>query len=579
MEISEKLAFEIYTIIIFHTAAVLLLLGFTVYIFLRAKKTPLLYSYLGVVGMILIWMISKILKTVSPNQPLRWFFIVTQYFGVEFLGLCLILFAFLYTRNRLPTRKWRVLLALPPVVGFLAVLTNPWHMRFYSYFDFYRDKFGPLFLPVQAFQYLYLITGILLLSKGFTHQPGLSGRKMLSRILAVLVLLPLLFNVYYLLFKFTTLKWIFPFPVFDFTPVSGSIALILFMIPALKYRFLEISPVTHRHLFSGIPQGIVFINRKGGLLSSNKAFRKMFGEGNVPITVEDLIRCLEFADPSDARTLSDFIRQDEGQVEFRSIRFKNGSFYRVVRKKTRNAQTLLCFTDISSILMLGEQLEEKNRALQEANQKLEALARYTKELAVTRAKNEMAQTVHDILGHSLTVVIGISDLAVHDSDGAVRLQRLTQIKELLTSSLSDLRNSIHGKGFETNHTTLVKAIHSLKNSAIAVDFVLQGKPYELRSRQTEAIFRLCQEAVTNSIKHGKAKTLHIFLRFFGDRVEVFAIDDGSGCKTIRKNYGLTGMESRILAVGGEVCFGSDAQKGFHIHAMIPITMPEAENVS
>ncbi|NLO38252.1 MAG: hypothetical protein GX115_02085 [Ruminiclostridium sp.] len=215
MEISDKLAFEIYTIILFHTAAVLVLMGFTLYIYLRAKKTPLLYSYLCVVAMLLVWMLSKIFKTVSPTQPMRWFFIVTQYFGVEFLGFCLILFAFLYTRNRLPAKKWLLLMIIPPVTGFVIVLTNPLHMGFYSYFDFYRDKFGSLFLPVQAFQYLYLVVGILLLSRGFTHQPGFSGRKALARILASLVLLPLMLNLYYLLFKFTDLKWIFPFPVFD----------------------------------------------------------------------------------------------------------------------------------------------------------------------------------------------------------------------------------------------------------------------------------------------------------------------------------------------------------------------------
>ncbi|MBP7176921.1 MAG: hypothetical protein KBA53_12005 [Thermoclostridium sp.] len=579
MEISDKLAIEIYTILFFHTAAVLLLMGFTLYIFLRAKKTPLLYSYLSVVAMLLVWMLSKIFKTVSPSEPLRWFFIVTQYFGVEFLGVCLILFAFLYTRNRLPGRKWLLLLIISPFTGFVIVLTNPLHMGFYSYFDFYRDKFGPMFLPVQSFQYLYLVVGSLLLSRGFTHQPGLSGRKTLARILAVLVLLPLMLNLYYLLFKFTDLKWIFPFPVFDITPVAGSISLILFMLPALKYRFLEMSPVTHRHLFSGIPQGIVFINGKGRLFSGNKAFQGMFAEKRVPATVDELSSWIDFTEPSDAPAFAEFITAGEEQAEFHPIRLKNGSFYKVVREKTRRTQMLLCFTDITSILRLGEQLEERSEELREANRKLEALAHYTREIAVTRAKTEIAQTVHDILGHSLTVVIGTAELAAHDTNPSTRLRRLEQIRELLTGSLTDLKNSIHGSGFDTRNTTLVKAIHSLKNSALRMEFVLQGKPYELRSRQTEAIFRLCQEAVTNSIRHGKAATLHIILRYFNDRVEVFAIDDGTGCEAITKSYGLTGIENRIAEIGGEVSFGSDAEKGFHIHAMVPRGIPGMDKVS
>ncbi|WHH59675.1 hypothetical protein [Petroclostridium sp. X23] len=62
MLVSEKLASEIHTIVIFHIAAILFITGFTTYIILKAKKTPLLYSFIAVAAMICLWMFSKILK-------------------------------------------------------------------------------------------------------------------------------------------------------------------------------------------------------------------------------------------------------------------------------------------------------------------------------------------------------------------------------------------------------------------------------------------------------------------------------------------------------------------------------------
>jgi signal transduction histidine kinase len=103
-----------------------------------------------------------------------------------------------------------------------------------------------------------------------------------------------------------------------------------------------------------------------------------------------------------------------------------------------------------------------------------------------------------------------------------------------------------------------------------MELVVQGETYELTSEQTEGIFRLCQESITNSIRHGKAKHSHIIIRYEKHQVQVFVIDDGQGCSTIKPNYGLSGIEARIKALKGEVSFGSDGERGFHIHANIPV---------
>lgn len=567
MEISDKLAFEIYTISIFHVIALVLIFSFSLYIFFRARKTPLLYSYLAVVSMIGLWIISKILKTVSYTQELRWVFIVIQYFGVDFLGFCLVVFAYIYSKDKTPPKRHLILWAVLPVLSFSIVVTNPLHMLFYSYFDFYRDLFGPLFYPAQVIRYAYLLIGIIVLSRGFTKQLAFRNKKGLAVFFSVIILTPLFANFYYILFKMDVLSWILPFPVFDFTPIAGSISLSLFMIPALTYRFFDISPVSYRKLFSLLPQGIVFMDRKRMLYGGNSNFYSMF---NIPVEnigLYDFINKISTGKEHQEALLS--FASETGSGDF-DIILEDSRVFRLTKRFLKNGHALLYFKDITMINKNRALLLQQNTELYEVHLKLDNMAEKTKELAIAKTKSQMAQNVHDILGHSLTVVLGTIELAAADDDIETVKTKLTQVEELLAGSLNDLRNSFMAGEYIRNQTSLIKAIEHLKNENIFVDFIVHGDVYELNTSQTEAIFRLCQEAVTNAIKHGKAKTIHIILRYKPKLVEVFAVDNGQGCGEVVKNFGLRGIEERFSSISGTVEFGSDGEKGFTIYGSLPI---------
>ncbi|WHH61343.1 histidine kinase N-terminal 7TM domain-containing protein [Petroclostridium sp. X23] len=571
MQVSDKLAFEIFTIIIFHTIALLILFSFSFYMFLKAKKTPLLYSYLSVVLMIMLWMVSKILKTVAPTQGLRWFFIVTQYFGIDFLGFFLVVFAYIYTKDKMPARNTFILLSVLPILSFLVVPTNPLHMGFYSYYDFYKDRFGPLFYSTQFIHYIYLFTGIYLLSKGFTLQPGFRGKRKWARIFAVLTLMPIIANVYYILFKLNVFPWLFPFPVFDFTPIAASISLILFTIPVLTFRVFDISPISYWKLFDWIPHGIVFLNSDKNLYSGNSSFYSMFLNVTENRDIYSFAKALPFIESEQIQQFLDFLVSDS--IPQFEMTLKNNLCYKVTKKILKKNNLLLCFYDISILARNRSELAKQNEELSQINIRLDALAQASRELAIAKTKAQMAQNVHDILGHSLTVVIGTAELAATDSDMDVVGRKLSRINELLISSLNDVKNTFIGKN-DWGQTSLIKAILHLKNEAIDVDFVYQGNPYELNSSQTEAVFRLCQEAVTNAIKHGNARTIHIILRYKPHEIDIYTIDNGAGCREIKKSYGLLGIETRINSLSGKVSFGSDGEQGFTIHATLPKVTPQ-----
>lgn len=567
MTVSDKLAYEIYVIIFFHVIAVVILFSFSLYLYLRAKKTPLLYSYLAVAATILLWMISKFFKTVAPTEGLRWFFITTQYLGAEFLGLCLVVFAYIYANNSVPSRKRIAIWAALPLLSYVIILTNPLHMGFYSYFDFYKDRFGPLFFIVQSIQYVYWIIGILMLSRGFTEQPSFHGKKVWAVLFAAITLIPVGANLYYILFKLDVFRWIFPFPVFDFTPIAGTAALILFTIPAMTFRFFDISPISYAKLFDELPRGLVFMDRRQILYEGNVTFYRMFDLERRHIGLVAFINQLG---------LSDAVREDfhtflagAGAPTEYEVTLPDGRLFKTSRKPLKNNRLLLCFTDITQLVKTNGILASQQAELVEMKHRLDVLAENNRALSAARAKAQAAQDMHDILGHSLTVVIATADMAAAETDSSSAVQKLAQVGELLTCSLNDLRNTLSGVDIGWDQTSLVKAVGHLKNERINVDIITQGTPYELSSAQTEAVFRLCQEAVTNAIKHGAAQTIHIIIRYIPDAIEVFAINDGMGCQNISKSYGLMGIENRIAELSGYVEFGSDGDKGFTIHACLP----------
>lgn len=566
MEISEKLAIEFNAIIFSHLVTLMLLISFTSYIYFRAKKSPLLYSYLSVVCMITVWMISKILKTVSPDIKLRWFFILTQYFAIDFLSICFLIFAYTHSKNRLPSKKQIIMWSVLPIASFIAIVTNPLHMSFYSYFDIYKDRFGLTFYVAQSFHYIYLIIGIYLLAHGFTKQSFFVGKKSLGNVFAIFVLLPLSANFYYILFKMNLSPWIFPFPVFDFSPIAASASLILFMFPAMKFRYFDMSPISLTKLFNIVPQGLIFMDKEHRFYGGNHTFYSMLHLHKKQTDFKGLIKDTKDLTNIDEELFLEFIT-DRKKSDMEIV-LTDGRYIKITKINIKNGHLLLTFHDVTEINKNHLLLLEQNDELEKANRLLDQMAKDTRELAITRTKAKIAQNVHDILGHSLTVVIGTAELAVGENAQQAK-KKAVQIEELLTGSLNDLRNIFSGKEMQWGQTTLTKAIGFLKNESIHVDINIHGNAYELSGIQTEAIYRLCQEAITNSIRHGKSKAIHLILRYHPQNVEIYAVDNGMGCKNIKKNYGLTGIENRFIALCGSISFASDGESGFTIHGSLP----------
>lgn len=544
MAVSVKLANEIFYIELWHILSLMLIISINYVIMLKARKTPLLFSYLTAQLMLVIWIVSKIFKTVSPFIELRWFFIVTQYFGVSFLGFTLIVFAYIYSKNKLPSKKQLALWILPALISFSIVATNPLHYLFYSKFTFYSDSFGPLFYLTMIISYSYLLIAIRMLARGFLRMFGRAKKR--AYLFAFGIIFPLVINVFYVMDVFEAL---FDYhPLFDYTPIATNISLIMFALAAFQFRFLDILPIAEKQIYNGISDAVVVIDKKKNLISHNKFFNELF-----PGIKENTL-------------LSDtLLRSENDRITL------NDRVYRIEYKQKKNL-SIIRLIDITVIDATLDLLQVKNNELSDANNQLEKLLLKKRKLAEKKTRNYILQELHDVLGHA--TVLAISTCEVEILSGCNNYKNtLINISRLLSNSSQELYKILNIENSSEERTSLLIAIEgmvkNINQCSLKIDIVLQGTTFELKRQSSEACYRLCQEAITNSIKYAKATELSLIFRFNENDLEIFTIDNGIGCGKVVYGKGLNGMRARINAIGGMMEILTDVDCGFQIHVRIP----------
>lgn len=200
----------------------------------------------------------------------------------------------------------------------------------------------------------------------------------------------------------------------------------------------------------------------------------------------------------------------------------------------------------------------------------------TKVLAIIKERNRFARDVHDTLGQTMTLLVTLLSLAKQSCQKGLSTEEyLSRAAQIAGQGLNDLRRSAKGLAYErlaTNqlNESLQELAAEFTTSGVTVDFIGSGIDNFDDSRYTDAIYRICQEAMTNSVRHGHAK--RIMIEIFLDKgwIKLKIKDDGLGCKTINKGFGLSGMEERVRNLNGTINFCSDGLKGFAISIKISL---------
>ncbi len=170
-------------------------------------------------------------------------------------------------------------------------------------------------------------------------------------------------------------------------------------------------------------------------------------------------------------------------------------------------------------------------------------------LAVDNERNRFARDLHDILGHSLTVITVKAELAQRlcDIDPVRAKQELADLERLSRDALADIRRAVEGYRELTLPGELARARAALQSAEIAPD--LPQSTDEVPTELRELFAWTVREGVTNVIRHSRARRCEIRLSPHGVEVR----DDGAGAGLeLREGSGITGLRERAAAIGAVV---------------------------
>ena len=202
-------------------------------------------------------------------------------------------------------------------------------------------------------------------------------------------------------------------------------------------------------------------------------------------------------------------------------------------------------------------------------------------------RRTIARELHDELGGTLSAVkmdiIMGRDAAAKRSDekSVARLQRAhTSIDSAIQFTrrlIEDLRPTLlDNLGLEAALQSMVDQFCERTTVRCAVS--LPAGTMDLNSAQSTALYRICQEALTNVMKYAKAKQVTITLTSDGAFWRLMLVDDGVGLEATKQHrsisHGLLGMRERIVALGGTFDIRGAAGQGTTLSATFPVGMVE-----
>jgi signal transduction histidine kinase len=222
--------------------------------------------------------------------------------------------------------------------------------------------------------------------------------------------------------------------------------------------------------------------------------------------------------------------------------------------------------------------EAKERAVRAEQERVERAR-----LAVADERTRIARELHDVVGHSVSVM-------TVQASAARRLLKPHQEKEreaLLVveqtgrEALAEMRKMVGvlrrpeeapALAPQPSLEHLDKLIEHTRDRGLPVALRVEGEPEPLPAGIDLTAYRLVQEGLTNAIKHARAEHAEVVVRYGEGHVELTVTDDGDGAgEGGSSGHGLVGMRERVSVYGGELEAGPRTGGGFRLRARLPIS--------
>jgi signal transduction histidine kinase len=206
-------------------------------------------------------------------------------------------------------------------------------------------------------------------------------------------------------------------------------------------------------------------------------------------------------------------------------------------------------------------------------------------LAAAAERARISREMHDVVAHSLAVVVSLANgaMAKLGRDPEQSREALESISEVGRQALADTRRLLSvlrteeaaaARAPQPGIEEITDLVERAASTGLAATVAVCGDPVPVAAGLALTAYRIVQEAITNAVKHAQgATTLKVELSWTPRRLEIAVTDDGNGGRSARApdGFGLAGMRERAAAWGGTATAGPGQQGGWTVMATIPIT--------
>jgi signal transduction histidine kinase len=203
-------------------------------------------------------------------------------------------------------------------------------------------------------------------------------------------------------------------------------------------------------------------------------------------------------------------------------------------------------------------------------------------LAVEQEQLRLARELHDIIGHTLSVIVAqaAATQRVIDAESELARQALGSIETTGRRGLVELRGLLGvmdrdpdkaGAATRPGLERLPALVARLGSAGLPVELVVSGQARPLPAEVESSAYRIVQEALTNALRHAGPTRATVVLGYRPGALELRVRDEGRGSPHgVAAGQGIVGMRHGAALLGGEVTAGPGPDGGFQVTATLPV---------
>lgn len=224
----------------------------------------------------------------------------------------------------------------------------------------------------------------------------------------------------------------------------------------------------------------------------------------------------------------------------------------------------------------NEYINKKLSMVAMINKKMQKYVIVTEKLGEKNERKRLARELHDTIGHALAgMAVGVDAcITMIDKNPQLAKAQLKIISKAIRKGMKDVRNSLNKMRPDfLQQYRLKEAIEKMKEEISDVTDLKINLNYQIDetgfdTKIEDILFRVIQESITNSIRHGLATVVDIDIYKENNLLCLKIKDNGKGCKAINYGFGLKQMVERVSQIRGDINFYSE--NGFTTEIKIPL---------